>query len=362
VSIEDEELMMSTLRVLESALEFEKRIASDFNLFQKVLNLCLQTVEEEPQRALAVIGNVTSHQEFVDMLGLDRDISRANMLTDVVFGESDLGRVAIACIALGNLAVSSQVVTRLVSAHPHLIERVLEATLQMSNPFELQSAHLLKNISIDGKYKKQIVRGGASKLVDRLMSVQAFPTIRFLGAQLARNLVTDVEPVDRHVLQIVASVMVQEPDGTVRAECELALAAAVATLVNGENAGPYLDLCVRTLVRVMKVTDDPRLLLKTTKALGMAIVFKPELFATNEVRPYLTIHFDSASKIDTSTPQGRGASQNLAFLAAQVEKAFPAMRSVSEGAIRHAIADDQSNVQPGQDHTSVPVSGDSNGS
>jgi hypothetical protein len=322
--------METVLPVLLRLLELDERHESEFarnrTKLAKLLPACYQLTDENCQSILAVMGNISSHGPFSDLVSIsDQDPLYKLIISNIGL---DTRRLAVSACLLGNLAISSEKVKLMTQISPQLIPKVMAGCLQMTSPFELQSAHLIRNISLCDEFASQILSNGGRTLVLSLMAVKLFPPIRRLGVQLAKNLV----PIDVSLVNDLLELALVEDDGLVKDELESALVVSVDVLMRDEDGNKRLieQAGSALLQGVLRQGTSPGAVLKCTRALGVVsssslrsiLVSEENLLMTEKLLAISANTFqvpeqDAGSKATVERLVG-GILNNVAFIAAKL--------------------------------------------
>lgn len=324
------------MRLIESNEKFEKAFSSDRNKFLTLLKIGKASIDldQAGQHALAVVGNISSRPEFSDLVQISNDDNIYSFVQDIVsYDTTNLMLVSSACLILGNLAVNAESVAKIMELKPDLIDIVMWSYKDCTNPFQLQGAHLIKNISAHPDFKSAVLNAGAINMVRRLCNIKLFPSIRRLGVQLARNLLTDAEAPDLDLLDVVLETFRTDDSEVVKQDCLQAQVVVVETLVKHQNleyANERLENIILTLENGMvNVIEAPVerwnyiILIKVSKALGLLsaenegqILLLKDMEVTKKL-------FDQSDKVKEQVAnQGQllGVVKNLGFIASQLLK------------------------------------------
>lgn len=204
---------------IESSLKLEDYFAKNSsNLIQLIklgmsINGLLKDSNNFPilaRRMLAIMGNISSRPSFTDTVEISKDDPVVRILLQHIredesaqSGKSgvshhDAGQghskfvkciQAIAFLILGNLVVNQEQAEKLHKLDPSVIQLAMKYLSTETDPFALQSAHFIKNMTTNNPANaKEVIQRGGMALVGKLLGNKLFPNLRFMGARIAFNL------------------------------------------------------------------------------------------------------------------------------------------------------------------------------
>lgn len=328
------ELASTLVRLLEADQRFEIPFATNKVMFAKLLDLgfkALKLIPESGHQVQTVLGNISSNPQFSDLVNVSKDDEIFKVLTSCIDSD-DKTQVAIGCTVLGNLITDSDKVDNLVKEKPDIIVKIMTAYSKMTSPFELQSTHLIKNMSLVDTYKRQLLQNHAIDIVEKMTEISLFAEIRLLGVQIARNLLTNTK-IDGRLVDILASRFKKEDDETVKLYILQAFSASTETLVGqNELESPLWTPIVDTLVKGTSyiissedIASCATVLLKLTKAIGLLSMenMTRKYLLTDHTGPILTIILNQSNQVKkqicSPTDVLFGVINNLGFIGAKVK-------------------------------------------
>lgn len=203
---------------------------------------------------LGAVGNLSTQPAFGDAVSITTEDPVFTMVIDLLRGSfvcpsgfvnTDLEYYAlfkgIGCLFLGNLATSVEKVQALLTAIPDLVELAMEYLVGETDPFGLQGAHLIKNLTASTKlsYAGSVLDHKGASLVAKLTGMKLFSNLRVLGAQIAKTLLTSSATLDTptavkgyiELTDIVSKVYKTEDSMDIKNELVLACDAAISESV-----------------------------------------------------------------------------------------------------------------------------------
>lgn len=348
---DDWQPVLILMRLIESDEKFEKEFSSNRKKFFTLLEVGRRSIglDNVGQHALAVVGNISSREEFSEMIRISADDDIYVYIQNIIQRDTNsLMLLSAACCILGNLAIDADRVTTMMNLKPDLVEIVMRAYEGCTNAFQLQGTHLLKNISATPQYKGLILDNGAVDLVRRLSGVKLFFSIRRLGIQMARNLLRDMPNPNQDLLDVVVQTFKTDDNDMVKLDCLQAEVAAIESMAASKclDECQHLPTIVPSLVKGMSgiLSASPDnwngvTLLKTSKALGI-LSAQPqgqELLLKNPAEITDLLHFSDKIKSQVKSPQDTllGVVKNLGFIASKLSH-DPNLHDTAQTAIRNA--------------------------
>lgn len=269
------------LKLLERE-KFEDHVMNDEQSLMATLGLLLALAhfhkddERNPdlsRRCLGAIGNFSANPKFCQIVQVSNnnpifrlvvELFHENYIVSKLLPSGDVEGLmeyslscGIACVILGNLATSTENVQNIFRQVPDLIPTAMNYFASENDPFGLQGAHLIKNITIVSNLNNSrdvLQRGGAS-LVEKLINMTEFSNLRLLGVQIAKNLLSYTSHLGSLEAALDYGSMVRclnlafqrDDDEGVKNEIILACDAAIAELLlyeatdGDEEASEFLD-------------------------------------------------------------------------------------------------------------------------
>ncbi|CAN6674803.1 hypothetical protein TRVA0_066S00210 [Trichomonascus vanleenenianus] len=326
---EDVEPVEFLLQIIEKSELIQKEVATSRAKLKLLLGLVVQLNAHRLAKGLGMhilsaLASVSSHDEFSTLVSVtpDNEILR-ELLRFVTDNNSSQNLYTAGLIVLANLATSDDKVRYIVNQRPHMIECVMQKYSAMTSPFELQSAHFIKNVSVVKEYKPVILDNGARELIQKLIEVKLFAPIRQIGVQLARNLFP--ARVDLDILNDLLEVSRAEDTEAVKRDLLIAFSTALEKYT-GNVAEPISEtfaVLIRSIVEIIDKNDtwDSGLLVKITKSLGVVSTRTHllELFTANgdASKKLLTL---SAKLGEAEGPSLiKSVNHNIAYIAANLK-------------------------------------------
>lgn len=208
------------LKLLESESRFEDLIvekSQDLTFYVTIL-LAVAYIyrDDEPahlsKRALGAVGNLSTRPNFSNVVSISNSDHFFNQVVDLLFGSFSLPKgvaspnsavdgdkplhytlyTGIACVILGNMATSEESTQELLRQVPNVISTAMNYFTAENDPFGLQGAHLIKNITINlnAQYSAEVLQRGGAALVEKLLNMTSFSKLRLLGTQISKNLLS----------------------------------------------------------------------------------------------------------------------------------------------------------------------------
>ncbi|ODQ66817.1 hypothetical protein NADFUDRAFT_82524 [Nadsonia fulvescens var. elongata DSM 6958] len=171
-------------------LENEDKVADLFRICQVALAHSLTDVDLR-RRILSVLGSIAAYDSFSDLIKISQTSSIYKTIQNLLYSlNSSTACASAALCVLGNIAVSSTRISEIIEQNPDIISTSISLLLETNDPFELQGAHFIKNCSIPASYRQAILECKVERLVSNLVNINIFPSIRRIGLQIARNLLS----------------------------------------------------------------------------------------------------------------------------------------------------------------------------
>lgn len=259
-----------TLRFLAAETRFEDALVSTSRRLLLFMTLCLANVyvhKDDPdnpdlsRRCLGAVGNLSTRPGFCEVIEISTDDSIFDQIVSLFHGEyhipegtvpgDDTGPLkhslytGIACVMLGNMAQSETRLQEIVDLVPDLVPTAMNYFSGESDPFGLQGAHLIKNMTVapNAQHCAPILQRGGASLVGKLLEFQNYPHLRVLGAQIAQNLLRYTSRLGNMeaafdygtIVRSLSDAFYQEDDMEVVYEIVLACDASIAELLRYES-------------------------------------------------------------------------------------------------------------------------------
>lgn len=256
------------LKLLEQDVRFEEFLIQNKSKLMQFLRVFLGLAkshredEENPDLSkicLGAVGNLSTLPKFGESVEMSSEDDVFKLILDLLHGscqcpeefqstddESYSLFKGIACLFLGNFATSLENVQQLLSQVPDLISIAMAYFLEETDPFGLQGAHLIKNItvSVDLPYARTVFQHGGVSLVSKLFGMKLFSNLRSLGTHIAKNLLgslslNTLESCQEYesIIKILEKSYLAEDSMDIKLAIVLACDVAVAKLVKYEH-GP----------------------------------------------------------------------------------------------------------------------------
>lgn len=348
---EDWQPVLILMRLIESDEKFEKEFAINRKKFFTLLGLGRKSInlDNVGQHALAVVGNISSREEFGEMIKISADDEIYTYVQNIIQPDTNnLMLVSAACCILGNLATNADRVITMMKIKPDLVQIVMKAYEGCTNAFQLQGTHLLKNISATSEYKTLIIDNGAVDLIKRLCNIKLFFSIRRLGVQMARNLLRDMPNPNQDILEVVLHTFKTDDNDMVKLDCLQGEVAAIESMTTFKclDQCPHLPTIIPSLVKGITgiLSASPEnwngvSLLKISKALGI-LSSQPqgqELLLKDPTEVTTLLQFSDKVNSQIKSPQDTllGVVKNIGFIASKLSH-DPAIHDAAQTAIRNA--------------------------
>lgn len=203
------------LKLLESETRFLDFVVIDERELLLYLTVLLtvayfhQNDEENPdlsRRALGALGTLSTRSGFADNVKISNNDEVFQQIVDLLHGTFAAPKgvstrssetpmecslyTGIACVILGNMAISDDSVQELLQQVPTIIPTAMTYFTIENDAFGLQGAHLIKNITVaaNKQHSALVLQRGGASLVERLLSMGEFSHLRLLGSEIANNL------------------------------------------------------------------------------------------------------------------------------------------------------------------------------
>lgn len=270
-SIDDEDVILASrvvLKLLEKGPAYEEHLISNKERLYKFMITFLGLASyvrnddenaDLSKAALGAVGNLSTHVSFTDAVKISKSDSVFKMIVELLDGTFECPRVfqsttaqvehynlfkGIACLLLGNLATSLDNVETLLEEIPELVEQVMAYFKNEADPFALQGAHLVKNITTSSKLPcvKVVAQQGGVGLVQKLVGMKLFSNLRVLGVHIGKNLLVSIArlytgeeesiKVYCELARILTSAYAAEDTPNLKNEFVLAADVSIAEMVN----------------------------------------------------------------------------------------------------------------------------------
>lgn len=190
-------------KFLEADNRFEEYIACDRERLSTYLKLGMEltgAIQDDPdfpeisRRMLAAMGNIASHESFQKTVPISKKDKIFALFIHLLIDtppkpEMAIIRQGISCVVFGNLVTSSAKVEQLLIEIPNAVALAMKYLTLETDPYALQGAHLIKNITVENpEICKEVVQRGGLALIKKLVDNKLFFHLRVIGVQIAKNI------------------------------------------------------------------------------------------------------------------------------------------------------------------------------
>lgn len=293
------------LKIIDQDVNYEYYLIDDkarlFKFFNVLLGLASshRNDEDNPDISkvcLAMVGNISTHAAFGERVKISLQDQNFKLVFDLLtgsyvclnnFSANDLEYYSlfkgIACLFIGNLATSLDKIQEILSQLPDIIPVAMKYFEKETDPFGLQGAQLIKNITASKlPYTDQVLKYNGVSLVTKLTGMKLFSNLRMLGAHIAKYLLAYSANLQNEdaiqgfitLSEALERVFSSEDSPEVKDEIILACDAAVAEVVMNKCIGREDEILTATISLTKIVIEYLHALYKTGGAVNVIVTLK----------------------------------------------------------------------------------------